>query len=207
MAEQSGLIQSITVAVLEASLKQAAQWRDQGLELEIAVNVSVRDLHDLRFPEHVAAALLRHDIAPGQLALEITESVVMADAERVIRTLEALDLLGVRLSLDDFGAGYSSLTYLKRLPVSEIKIDKSFVMRMDVDDDDARIVRSTIDLAQGMGLRVVAEGVESAHTWNRLARWGCDIAQGYHLSRALAADEFIQFVLTHDDEAVARAAV
>ncbi|MEO7630365.1 MAG: EAL domain-containing protein [Mycobacteriales bacterium] len=207
MAEQSGLIQSITVAVLETSLQQAAQWRAEGLELEIAVNVSVRDLHDERFPEQVAAALAKHNIAPAQLALEITESVVMADADRVIRTLEALDLLGVRLSLDDFGAGYSSLTYLKRLPVSEIKIDKSFVMRMDVDDDDARIVRSTIDLAQGMGLRVVAEGVETAQTWNRLARWGCDIAQGYHLSRALAADEFFQFATAHDGSALTRAAV
>ena len=205
LAEQSGLIQSITVAVLEASLKQAAQWQRIGLELELAVNVSVRDLHDVKFPGHVAAALLRHGIAPGQLALEITESVVMADAERVIRTLEALDLLGVRLSLDDFGAGYSSLTYLKRLPVSEIKIDKSFVTRMDVDDDDARIVRSTIDLAQGMGLRVVAEGVETAQTWNRLTRLGCDIAQGYYLSRALAPDEFVDFVVAHDMEALARA--
>ena len=205
LAEQSGLIQSITVAVLEASLKQAAQWQRIGLELELAVNVSVRDLHDVKFPGHVAAALLRHGIAPGQLALEITESVVMVDAERVIRTLEALDLLGVRLSLDDFGAGYSSLTYLKRLPVSEIKIDKSFVTRMDVDDDDARIVRSTIDLAQGMGLRVVAEGVETAQTWNRLTRLGCDIAQGYYLSRALAPDEFVDFVVAHDMEALARA--
>ncbi|MEP7054163.1 MAG: EAL domain-containing protein [Actinomycetota bacterium] len=205
MAEQSGLIQSITVAVLDTSLKQAAQWRRDGLDLEIAVNVSVRDLHDDHFPEHVAAALTKHGIEPGQLALEITESVVMADAERVIRTLEALDLLGVRLSLDDFGAGYSSLTYLKRLPVSEIKIDKSFVMRMDTDDDDARIVRSTIDLAQGMGMRVVAEGVETAQTWNRLTMLGCDIAQGYYLSRALAADEFCEFVVAHDLDVTARA--
>lgn len=205
MAEQSGLIKSITIAVLEAALSQAAQWRSDGLDLELAVNVSVRDLHDERFADQVAAALLRHDIPAGQLALEITESVLMVDPDRVISTLESLDRIGVRLSLDDFGAGYSSLSYLKRLPVSEIKIDKSFVLRMDVDDDDARIVRSTIELAQSMGMRVVAEGVESALTWNRLTRLGCDIAQGYYLSRALAPDEFSEFVIAHGAETAARA--
>jgi diguanylate cyclase (GGDEF)-like protein len=206
MAEQSGLIKSITLCVLDLSLQQAAKWQDEGLDLELAVNVSVRDLHDVRFPQQVAAALKLHGVPPAKLSLEITEGVVMADAERVIRTLEALDVLGVQLSLDDFGAGYSSLTYLKRLPVSEIKIDKSFVLRMDVDDDDSRIVRSTIDLAQGMGLRVVAEGVETALTWKRLTRLGCDIAQGYFLSRPLAAEELLTFVRAHTMVNDARAA-
>jgi diguanylate cyclase (GGDEF)-like protein len=193
-AEQSGLIRSITSMVLDAGLSQLAQWRRDGLLLQLAINVSVRDLHDPRFCEQVRMALERYAIPAHQLALEITESVVIADADRVLLTLASLDDLGVGLSLDDFGAGYSSLTYLKQLPVSEIKIDKSFVVRMDVDDDDARIVRSTIDLAQALGLRVVAEGIETAQTWTRLARLGCDIAQGYYLSRPLPAAEFAEFV-------------
>jgi diguanylate cyclase (GGDEF)-like protein len=206
MAEQSGLIHSITSCVIDAGLSQLAEWRRDGLVLQLAINVSVRDLHDPRFVEQVKMALERFAIPSSQLVLEITEGVVMADPERVLLTLNALNGLGVRLSLDDFGAGYSSLTYLKRLPVSEIKIDKSFVMRMDVDEDDARIVRSTIDLGQGLGLRVVAEGVETAQAWARLARLGCDIAQGYFLSRPIPGDELAQFVTRHR-EAVEAAAV
>jgi diguanylate cyclase (GGDEF)-like protein len=202
-AEQSGLIRAITSTVLDQGLAQLAEWRRDGLLLQLAINVSVRDLHDPRFCEQVKMALERYAIPPRQLALEITESVVIADAERVLLTLASLDELGVRLSLDDFGAGYSSLTYLKQLPVSEIKIDKSFVVRMDVDDDDARIVRSTIDLAQALGLRVVAEGIETVQTWNRLARLGCDVAQGYFLSRPLPAAEFAAFVRLRRLESVA----
>jgi diguanylate cyclase (GGDEF)-like protein len=197
MAEQSGLIHSITACVIDSGLAQLAEWRRDGLVLQLAINVSVRDLHDPRFVEQVKMALERYAIPSSQLVLEITESVVMADPERVLLTLNALSALGVRLSLDDFGAGYSSLTYLKRLPVSEIKIDKSFVTRMDVDEDDARIVRSTIDLGQGLGLRVVAEGVETAQAWARLARLGCDIAQGYFLSRPIPGDELAEFVVRH----------
>ena len=183
LAEQTGLMKSLTAAVLEQALRQTAEWSDAGLNIRMAVNVSARDLHDDTFCARVRDALDRTGVPASFLELELTERVVMADPERALENLTALSRLGVRLSLDDFGTGYSSLAYLRRLPVTEIKIDKSFVLRMDVDDEDATIVRSTIDLAHGLGLRVLAEGVETAETWQRLSDLGCDAAQGYFLSR------------------------
>ena len=131
----------------------------------------------------------------GALTLEITESVIMEDPERALNVVTELDALGVRISIDDFGTGYSSLGYLKRLPASEIKIDKSFVIEMDNDPDDATIVRSTIELAHNLGLQVVAEGVETASIWDALQELGCDYGQGYHLSRPLAADRIAPFIV------------
>ena len=183
IAEQTGLMKSLTASVLEQALRQTADWADAGLTIRMAVNVSARDLHDDTFCNRVREALDRTGVPASFLELELTERVVMADPERALENLTALSRLGVRLSLDDFGTGYSSLAYLRRLPVTEIKIDKSFVLRMDVDDEDATIVRSTIDLAHGLGLRVLAEGVETAETWQRLSELGCDAAQGYFLSR------------------------
>jgi diguanylate cyclase (GGDEF)-like protein len=183
LAEQTGLMKSLTANVLEQALRQTAAWSAAGLKIRMAVNVSARDLHDDTFCQRVSEALDRTGVPASFLELELTERVVMADPQRAMENLTALSRLGVRLSLDDFGTGYSSLAYLRRLPVTEIKIDKSFVLRMDVDDEDATIVRSTIDLAHGLGLRVIAEGVETAETWQRLADLGCDAAQGYFLSR------------------------
>jgi predicted signal transduction protein with EAL and GGDEF domain len=183
LAEQTGLMKSLTSNVLEQALRQTATWAAAGLKVRMAVNVSARDLHDDTFCARVNDALDRTGVPASFLELELTERVVMADPQRALENLTALSRLGVRLSLDDFGTGYSSLAYLRRLPVTEIKIDKSFVLRMDVDDEDATIVRSTIDLAHGLGLRVLAEGVETAETWQRLADLGCDAAQGYFLSR------------------------
>jgi diguanylate cyclase (GGDEF)-like protein len=183
LAEQTGLMKSLTANVLEQALRQTAAWVDGGLRVRMAVNVSARDLHDDTFCARVHEALERTGVPASFLELELTERVVMADPQRAMENLTALSRLGVRLSLDDFGTGYSSLAYLRRLPVTEIKIDKSFVLRMDVDDEDATIVRSTIELAHGLGLRVIAEGVETAETWQRLADLGCDAAQGYFLSR------------------------
>jgi len=169
------------------SLAQAARWRAAGRPLQVAVNLSASDLMDVRLPDDVAALLDDSGVPPELLQLEITENTIMTDPVRVLDVLARLSELGLAFSLDDFGTGYSSLSYLKRLPVQELKIDRSFVMHMDSDSNDAAIVRSTVDLARSLGLRVVAEGVENAPTWDQLAAFGCDLAQGYHLSRPLPA--------------------
>ena len=198
LAEQTGLMKSLTANVLEQALRQTATWAEAGLQVRMAVNVSARDLHDDGFCGRVSEALDRTGVPASYLELELTERVVMADPERALENLTALSRLGVRLSLDDFGTGYSSLAYLRRLPVTEIKIDKSFVLRMDVDDEDATIVRSTIDLAHGLGLRVLAEGVETAETWQRLSELGCDAAQGYFLSRPHPASVVTDWLAARD---------
>jgi diguanylate cyclase (GGDEF)-like protein len=198
LAEQTGLMKSLTASVLEQALRQAAEWIDSGLLVRMAVNVSARDLHDDGFCARVSEALTRTGVPASYLELELTERVVMADPARALQNLTALSRLGVRLALDDFGTGYSSLAYLRRLPVTELKIDKSFVLRMDVDEEDATIVRSTIDLAHGLGLRVLAEGVETAETWQRLSDLGCDAAQGYFLSRPHPAAVITDWLTARD---------
>jgi diguanylate cyclase (GGDEF)-like protein len=182
-AEQLGLMRPLTSWVLEAALAQCAAWDAEAVHLRVAVNVSLPDLLDLDFPEDVRHRLRRHGLAAERLQLEITENVIMANPVRVIDVLARLSELGVELSLDDYGTGYSSLSYLKRLPVRELKIDRSFVMSMEADFEDAVIVRSTAELGRSLGLRVVAEGVESAVAWDMLRRAGCEMAQGYYLSR------------------------
>ncbi|MEX2269599.1 MAG: EAL domain-containing protein [Acidimicrobiia bacterium] len=190
LAEPTGLIGPLTLAVLTEALRQCRVWEDAGLDLRVAVNVSVRNLYDERFVHDVDRLLRRFGVAPGNLTLEITESTMMADPTRPVAALSQLSMRGVHLSIDDFGTGYSSLAYLKRLPVTEIKIDKSFVLGMIDDADDATIVRSTIELARNLGLQVVAEGVEHEDVWQTLAAQGCHRAQGFYLSPALPAGEF-----------------
>src|SRR4051812_19344306 len=155
----------------------------QGIQLRISVNLSTRDLLDQELPTKFAGILARYGVAASSFCLEITESAIMEDPVRAQQTLEGLHVMGVDLSIDDFGTGYSSQAYLKRLPVDELKIDKSFVMKMEKDADDARIVRSTIELAHAMGLSVVAEGVEDAKVWALLRELSCDEAQGYHMAK------------------------
>lgn len=170
--------------------RQCRSWAEEGLQLGVSVNLSVRSLFDLHLPASVEALLAEYDVPPSSLTLEITDSSIMADPIRAADIVDQLSELGVGLAIDDFGTGYSSLSYLKRLPVTELKIDKSFVMAMTTEDNDAVIVRSTIDLGQNLGLKVVAEGVESHDMWLQLQDLGCDVAQGYHVSRLLPADEF-----------------
>jgi len=189
LAERTGQIRELTRHVLACALRQVGVWRREGLELDVAVNLSARDLLDLELPETVAQLLAEHDVAPGRLELELTESVILSDPNRARAVLTRLDAMGVRLAIDDFGSGYSSLAYLKRLPVGTIKIDRSFVMNMAEDENDAVIVRSTIDLGRTLGLRVVAEGVETERVWRELAQLRCDRAQGYFLARPIPADE------------------
>jgi diguanylate cyclase (GGDEF)-like protein len=188
LAEQTGLMRLVTKFVLDEALKQLSIWWHMGIRVHAAVNVSARDLYDRGFAELLKSSIERYDVPPRALMIEVTESSLMADPSRAASTLLSLAGLGVGVSLDDFGTGYSSLVHLKRLPVSEVKIDRSFVMRMDVNEDDAAIVRSIIDLAGALGLRTVAEGVETRDAWDRLAVFGCDAAQGWYLAKAMPAD-------------------
>jgi diguanylate cyclase (GGDEF)-like protein len=188
-AEHAGLSRLLTRRVISLALDQLRDWREQGLNLHVAVNTTVADLLDADFPGEVAAALAGRGLAPDTLVLEVTETAVLADPVRIGNVLAALDERGIGLSLDDFGTGYSSLTHLKSLPVGEVKIDRSFVSRMCTDATDAAIVYATIQLAGKLGIRVVAEGVEDEATWNALRELGCDVIQGYLLSRPLPAAE------------------
>src|SRR6478735_8114598 len=189
MAESSGLVHRLTEYVIETALAQTAAWYEQGMIVPIAVNISVRDLHGLSLAETVERGLERYSVPSTLLQLEITERILMDEPSRGADTIDALGALGVQLSLDDFGTGYSSLVLLKRLPVSEVKIDRSFVRRMTIAEDDATIVRSIIDLAHALGLQCVAEGVETDEAMQRLRTLGCDSVQGWHISKALPARE------------------
>lgn len=189
IAESSGLMPQLTEYVLEKALAQVARWRKEGLDVPVAVNVSPRDVHTPGFAGSVAARLARHGVPPASLQLEITEHVLLEDPQRAADTLAGLTGHGVRMSLDDFGTGYSSLVHLRRLPVSELKIDRSFVARLAVDTEDAEIVRCTVDLAHSLGLLVVAEGVEDDETWERLRDLGCDAIQGWLVAAAMPPEE------------------
>ena len=187
LAEHTGLIRPLTFFVLDEALHQLHLWQKIGIDLHMAINLSARHLQDEQLPGKIAASMQQWGIAAELLEFEITESAIMANPLRAMDTLTQLDAMGVGLSIDDFGTGYSSLVYLKQLPVDEIKIDKSFVIDMLENNEDMVIVRSTVDLAHNMGRRVVAEGVESEETLNTLIEMGCDMAQGYYISRPLTA--------------------
>ncbi|MDM5177882.1 EAL domain-containing protein [Massilia sp. DJPM01] len=193
-AEQTGFIRVLTGWVLDQSAALCSDLQRQGIHLKISVNLSTRDLLDQDLPAKFKEILARHQLAAGAFCLEITESAIMDDPVRAQLTLERLHAMGVDLSIDDFGTGYSSLAYLKRLPVDELKIDKSFVLNMENDIGDTKIVRSTIDLGHNMGLRVVAEGIETEAVWRLLAALGCDQGQGYFMSRPIAADKLLGWI-------------
>lgn len=198
-AEQTGYIRTVTQWVLDTALKQVVAWRSTGISLNMCINVSARDLLNAELPEYLAYLLKKHDADPATIWLEITESAIMDDPLRAQNVLERLDQMGLHLSIDDFGTGYSSLAYLKRLPVDELKIDKTFVLGMNKDPDDAIIVRSTIELGHNMSLKIVAEGVDNEESLNMLKNWGCDIAQGFYISRPLPADKLVAWL--HDSTA------
>jgi diguanylate cyclase (GGDEF)-like protein len=187
LAERTGTVADLTRWVLDAALAQTRAWRDAGLTLPVAINLAAANIVDATLPDAVAAALERHGVPGSLLECEISEDTVMADPVRAMDVLGRLRAMGLRLSLDDFGTGHSSLAYLKRLPLDEVKIDRSFVLGMTEDENDAVIVRSTIDLARNLGLDVVAEGVENEAILRGLGALHCDVAQGFHLSRPLPA--------------------
>jgi diguanylate cyclase (GGDEF)-like protein len=189
VAERSGLIGLLTTRVLDCALAACAQWRAAGIDLGIAVNLSTRSLQDADLVDEVARLLARHDVPAHRLTLEVTEGSVMADPARAVTLLHRLRDLGVRLSVDDFGTGYSSLSYLQRLPVQEVKIDRSFITALPTDSENVAIVRAIIDLGGHLGLEVVAEGVEDQTTWDLLASMECDLVQGWHLARPMPTAE------------------
>lgn len=189
LAEQTGLIRPLTKWVLSAAVRQCRIWRDAGLNIGVAVNLSMRNLHDPELVGQIAGLLQTWHVPPDLLKVEVTESAVMTDPARVLETLVGIRDMGVEVSIDDFGTGQSSLSYLKRLPVAEIKLDRSFVRDMHLNENDFAIVRSTVELAHQLGLSVVAEGVEDRATWDLLADLDCDDAQGYFMSPPLPALE------------------
>ncbi len=207
LAEHTGLVRPLTRAALRLALEQCGQWRRDGLDLVVSVNVSTRDLLDQELPLELDRLLERAGVPATALGIEITESMLMVDPRRAEQVLERLSGMGVHVAIDDFGTGYSSLAYLKRLPIDHIKIDKSFVLTMTADRNDATIVASTIDLGRNLGLRTVAEGVEDELALSELSRLGCDVAQGYHLSRPMEAGDLERWARRWNERAPGTAVV
>ncbi|MFZ5877344.1 MAG: EAL domain-containing protein [Nitrospirota bacterium] len=189
-AEQTGLIFPLTEWVLHAAMQQCAAWYQARMPVPVSINLSARNLSDAKLPGRVADLLRASGVPPDAITFEITESAIMSDPSHAEQVLKSLHDMGIRISIDDFGTGYSSLSYLRKLPVDRLKVDKSFVTQMIQNEGDAKIVRSTIDLAHNLGLKVVAEGVETREVLDRLADMGCDAAQGYYMSKPLPANEF-----------------
>jgi diguanylate cyclase (GGDEF)-like protein len=194
LAESSGSIDALTRWVLKAAVEQGSQWLSEGKRLSVSVNISAIILHNPVFPDTVAKLLANTGFPAELLKLEITESAIISDVIRATEVVLTLHNMGVRVSIDDFGTGYTSLSYLRKLPVDEIKIDKSFVMNMNTVADDAVIVRTLLDLADNLDLSVVAEGIEDMDIWNILNDLGCDVGQGYFMSRAVDADTFADWL-------------
>ena len=188
IAEQAGLIEPLTYWVLRTARSQQARWQADGVQLNIAVNLSAQSLRDSRLPSVVQEVLAMHPEVRAGFELELTESMLMSDPARAKTLLAGLRVLGVRIAVDDFGTGYSSLAYLKRLPIDDLKIDRFFLRDMATDPRDRALVQATVDLGHTLGLRVVAEGVEDAASLELLQHMGCDDAQGYFISRPAAAD-------------------
>ena len=194
LAEEAGLIGQLTEWVLKTALAQLAVLHEQGYRLSMAVNLSAKSLHDKELPGMIATQMMEYRTQAKYLALEITESAVMSNSRDGLEILDTLDHMGVTLAIDDFGTGYSSLSLLKQLPVDEIKIDKTFVMDMEVNENDAVIVRSTIELAHNLGLKVTAEGVETQKSWDMLSLLGCDYSQGFFMGRPMPADRLLDWL-------------
>ena len=195
VAERTGLIVPLTLWVLQQSLLQCRDWKKMGLDIAIAVNLTMWNLETQELPNQIEALLRDTGVSPNNLELEITETSIMSDPQRVIRTLNEIRQLGVRFAIDDFGTGYSSFAYLTKLPVSCIKIDKSFVQNIETDRDSSVIVKSIIDLGHNLGLKVVAEGVETKSAKKLLTAFRCDDGQGYYFCRPIPADAMTKFLL------------
>ena len=196
MAERTRMIKPLTLWVLKEAFKQCAEWRKQGKKLTVSVNLSAKDLHDPELPDLIAGVAVSTGIEPEWVILEITEGSIMTDPELSLDIIERLNKMGYQLSIDDFGTGYSSLAYLKKMPLTELKIDRSFVKDILTSENDDVIVNATVNLAHNMGFHVTAEGVESEEIMDKLKSYGCDIAQGYFLSKPFSVKDFDQWMET-----------
>lgn len=205
-AEQTGFIREITPWVLATAIRQLAQWQRDGLDIVVSANLSTLDLLDPGLPLYVGALLKRHGVAASQLCLEITESALMDDPALALAHLGELAALGIKLSIDDYGVGQASLAYLKILPVDELKLDRSFVTAIDKEARNAAIVQSTIMLGHALGLSVVAEGVETEAELEWLRMHGCDVAQGYFISRPLGVERVRDWIAAYAPARTQRAA-
>ena len=197
VTEHTQMIRPLTIHVLESALERVRAWDAMGLDLSVAVNLSTQILLDLGLSDEIERMLSRVGAPPEKLVVEITKSAIMYDPRRAQTVLQSLHDMGLKIAIDDFGTGYSSLLSLKQIPVSTIKIDKSFVMGMEADESDAAIVKSTAQLGHNLGLEVVAEGVETPASWSKLEELGCDFAQGYYLSKPLADEEFLRWLTAY----------
>ncbi|MEE9422871.1 MAG: EAL domain-containing protein [Gammaproteobacteria bacterium] len=198
MLESTGLIKPFTLLILEKSIRECMKCRALGYDLSIAVNLSMHNLRDSNLPDQIADLLSRYRMERNVLMLEITESTIMSNPEHTMEILSKLESMGIKLSIDDFGTGYSSLSHLKKLPVHQLKIDRAFVKDVTTDNDDAVIVKSTIDLAHNLGLETVAEGIETKDVLDAIKQAGCDIAQGYLISKPLYPDDLLKFLEAGD---------
>jgi diguanylate cyclase (GGDEF)-like protein len=191
MAERSGMIKDLSKYVIKKVIKQIAEWQRDGHNICVSINLSAQDLLDPELPDVLAELLAAHEVSASLLVVEITETGIIADPERALQVMRRLAEMGVKMSIDDFGTGHSSMSYLKKMPVSEIKIDRSFVMDMMENSNDEAIVKATIDLAHSLGLEVVAEGVETQESADHLKRLGCDVLQGFLFSKPISPEELI----------------
>jgi len=191
LSERTGLIKPVTSWTLKTAIRECSTLNRRGLNLNVGINLSARVLPDQQLPGMVKSLFDAHNVFPRQITLEVTESAIMAEPTCTMDVISRLDSTGALLCVDDFGTGYSSLSYLKRLPVDEIKIDKSFVQMMDTDQNDVIIVHSIIELAHNLGIKVTAEGVENRRIWEMLRSFGCDLTQGYLHGRPMPLDELI----------------
>ncbi|HEY4812825.1 MAG TPA: EAL domain-containing protein [Solirubrobacteraceae bacterium] len=196
LIEQTALIRPLTLALIDQALGQLVIWRGLGIDIQMSVNLSARNLLDTELPQRVAAILDRHRVRPDRLVVEVTESAAMADPRRAVAVLAALRATGIGVSVDDFGTGNASIEYLAKLPATEIKIDRSFITDILEDPRAQAIVRSTIDLARNLGLTVVAEGIETEAVLSHLVGLGCDTGQGYLISRPQPADALTEILRT-----------
>jgi diguanylate cyclase (GGDEF)-like protein len=207
MAERTRVIKHLTFWVLKQSFEHCSDWHKQGLDITISVNLSSKDLHDPELPDIVAGIAASTGIEPNWIMLEITESSIMNDPERALIIINRLHQMGYKFSIDDFGTGYSSLAYLKKIPLTELKIDKSFVFDVIKSESDAVIVNATINLAHNLGLQVTAEGVENEDVLEKLARFKCDLVQGYHFSKPLAFEDFHQWMMAYSAKQVTTSSI
>jgi diguanylate cyclase (GGDEF)-like protein len=198
IAKKNGLIGDLTMLMLNRSIQQISQLYHQGIDIRLSVNITEENLGDMNFPDQVAEILRRFDFPPNSLELEITEDVIIDNVQNATRVTDKLKSLGVHISIDDFGTGNSSISYLKKLPISTLKIDLSFIREMNRSPDDAAIVKTTILLSKSLGLSVVAEGVEDELTLQKLNDWGCDLAQGFYVCKPVPNEELVKWLKTSD---------